>query len=159
MVVPVDTESYSYRFYKTLNNDVKLKSNEYNEWDIVFDDTTNDWINVSGFDSLSNACLIAIMTRFNEESFLPPYEDFGCRVHELVKANKSRNVQYRMELFITETLQSIRRVRKVNWVQVTDNPDGEDYNYQVNFSVSGVIDEDYTTEDLDLSTIEVKFYL
>ena len=28
MVLPIDTESYSYQFYKNLNEDVKLKSDK-----------------------------------------------------------------------------------------------------------------------------------
>ena len=158
MVLPVNEEDYSYRFYKTLNNDVKLKSNEYGEWDIVFDNKNNDWINVAGFDSISNACIIAIMTRFNELD-IPLYEDFGCRCHELIKANKSKNILYRIELFVTETLESIRRISKVNWVVVTDNPDNEKFNYRVDFSISCMRDEDISISDLDLSIIEDKFYI
>lgn len=161
MVLPVDREDYSYRFYRNLNNDVKLKSNEYGEWDIVFDNKTNDWVNCTGFDSLANACVIAVMTRFNEEWFLPPYEEFGCRVHELIKANKSRNIPYRIELYITETLESIRRVKKVNWVVVDDNPDNDYYKYRVRFSVSCMRDADYNEymDELDLSIIEDMFYI
>lgn len=48
MVLPVDEESYAYRFYKTLNEDVKLTSNEYGEWDVVFEN--DDWVNCTGFD-------------------------------------------------------------------------------------------------------------
>ena len=161
MVLPVDTEDYSYRFYRNLNNDVKLKSNEYGEWDIVFDNTVSDWVNVSGFDSLSNACVIAVMTRYTEEEFLPPYEDFGCRVHELIKSNKRRNTLYLIELYITETLEKMRRIKKVNWVVVEDNPDNNMYNYRVRFSVSAMRDEDYDdyVDELDLNIIEDIFYI
>ena len=161
MVLPIDVEDYSFRFFKTLNMDVKLTSNEYGEWDIVFDDTNNDWVNCTGFDSLANACIIAIMTRFREENFLPPYEDFGCRVHELIKTNKSKNILYLIELYITETLESIRRIKKVNWVVVEDNPNNNMYNYGVRFSVTAVRDEDYdeNVESLDLDIIEEQFYI
>ena len=171
MVLPKDTEGYSYRFYKTLNEDVKLVSNEYGEWDIDFDNTNNDWINVSGFDSLVNACIIAVMTRFNEEEFIPSlddnmgglYEDFGCRLHELIKANKTHNLTYKLELFITETLNSIRRVKKVNWVKVEDNPNGEFYNYRISFSVTPMSDEDNEygklNGDEDVDVVERMFYI
>ena len=161
MVLPVDLEDYSFRFFKTLNMDVKLTSNEYGEWDIVFDPIDNDWVNVTGFESLANACVIAIMTRFQEEQFLPPYEDFGCRVHELIKANKSRNNLYLIELYVTETLNSIRRVKKVNWVVVEDSPGEEYYSYSVSFSVTCVRDEDYDdrVDELDYDIIEEKFYI
>ena len=46
MVLPIDTEDYSYRFYKTLNMDVTLTSNEYGEWDIVFDNDNKYYVNV-----------------------------------------------------------------------------------------------------------------
>lgn len=158
MVLPVDTESYNYRFYSNLNNDVKLESNEYGEWDIVFDNDLNDWVNIDGFDSLANACIIAIMTRFNELK-IETYEDFGCRVHELIKTNKSRNIIYRIELFITDTLESIRRVRKVNWVIVEDNPNHNKYNYLCKFCVSCTSDEDLEDVNSDLLIVEEKFYI
>lgn len=161
LTLPIDTESYSYRFYKTLNMDVKLKPNEYGEWDIVWDEYTNDWVNIDGFESLANACVIAIMTRWTEEEFLPPYEEFGCRVHELIKANKSKNSLYLIELYITETLENIRRVKKVNWVSVEDCKDDLAYEYHVGFSVSCMRDEDYDEEvdELDLDIIEEDFYI
>lgn len=161
MVLPVDIEKYSYRFFKNLNNDVKLVSNEYGEWDVDFNYELNDWVNVDGFESLANACIIAIMTRFQEENFLPPYVDFGCRIHELIKANKSRNVIYLIELYVTETLNSMRRVKKVNWVLVEDNPGREYYNYSVRFSVTVRRDEDYDerVEELDYDIIEEMFYI
>ena len=158
MVLPVDTESYNYRFYSNLNNDVKLESNEYGEWDIVFDNDLNDWVNIDGFDSLANACIIAIMTRFNELK-IETYEDFGCRVHELIKTNKSRNIIYRIELFITDTLESIRRVRKVTWVIVEDNPNHNKYNYLCKFCVSCTSDEDFEDVNSDLLIVEEKFYI
>lgn len=158
MVLPIDEEDYSYRFYKTLNHDVRLESNEYNEWDIVFND--NDWVDVTGFESLRNACIIAIMTRYTELD-IEIYEEFGCRIHELIKTNKSKNVLYRIELFISDVLDKMRRIRKVHWVHVTDSPNNMDYNYRVEFSVSCVRDEDYDIDDIDdeLEIIEDMFYI
>lgn len=161
-MLPIDEEDYDFRFLKNLNMDVKLKSNQYGEWDIVFDDLSNDWVNVTGTDSLINACIIAIMTRFNElddigmTSDYPPYEDFGCRVHELIKANKSKNVKYRIELFIEDTLNSIRRVKKVHWIMVEDIED-EYYNYSVSFCVSYLRDDDIEENMLDV--VEDMFYI
>ena len=161
MGLPINEEDYSYRFYKTLNHDVRLESNEYNEWDIVFDD--NDWVDVTGFESLRNACIIAIMTRYTELD-IEIYEEFGCRIHELIKSNKSKNILYRIELFITEVLEKMRRVRKVNWVYVTDGTDDMAYNYSVAFNVSCVRDEEYYDEDdeeikKELEIIEDIFYI
>ena len=149
--LPFNTEGYSYRFYKNLNQDVHLKSDEMGRWDVDFDYANEDWVMVDGFESVVNACVIMIMTRFNELGFMDLYENFGCRIHELIKANKSKNVMYHIEIFITEVLKSMRRVKKVNWVVVTDNPNSQLYQYQVNFSVSCTVDEEY--EDMDMEEI------
>lgn len=157
MTLPLDTESYAYLFYKNLNEDVKLKSDECGRWDVDFDFGNDDWINVTGFESVFNACVIAVMTRFEELEFMELYEGFGCRVHELIKANKSKNVIYYIELFITDVLQSMRRVRKVNWVVVTDNPNNDGYAYQVNFNISCTVDEEFSVDDVDTTIIEGSF--
>ena len=159
MVLPVDTESYAYLFYKNLNEDVKLKSDAMGRWDIDFDFEHDDWYNVTGFDSVFNACVIAIMTRFDELEFMDLYDDFGCRIHELIKANKSRNVKYHMELFVTEVLDSMRRIKRVNWVNITDNPNGKLYSYVISFNVSCMLDEDYTEDDVDTTIIEESFLI
>lgn len=166
MVLPIDTESYSYQFYKNLNEDVKLKSDKMGRWDIDFDFENDDWYIVTGFNSVFNACVIAIMTRFNEldnisilDDEKSLYHDFGCRVHELIKANKNRNTIYYMELFVTEVLENMRRIRRVNWVTVEDNPNGEDYNYKINFNVSCRLDEGLTKEDIDTTIIEESFII
>ena len=89
MVLPVDYESDDYRFRKTLNMDVKVNpvSSTSDHWDIQMSE--GDYVNVTGKESLHNAICIAIMTRFNELSDIKVYDEFGCRIHELVKANKS----------------------------------------------------------------------
>lgn len=158
-MLPIDTESYAYLFYKNLNEDVKLKSDAYGRWDIDFDFENDDWYNVTGFDSVFNACVIAIMTRFDELEFMDLYDDFGCRVHELIKANKSRNVEYYMELFVTDVLKNMRRIKKVNWVEVVDSPNGKEYNYMITFNVSCMLDEDYTVEEVDTGIIEESFLI
>lgn len=149
MPLPIDYDSRDYQFYKTLHEDVKLISNEYGEWDIDFEN--GDWVNVTGANSMVNACIIAIMTRFQELGYSVFYEDFGCRIHELIKANKSRNLIYQMEIFVTEVLDNMRRVQRVNWVQVTDKPDNQDYSYRVNFSVTCIADEDEDGEIIEES--------
>lgn len=148
MVLPVNYESREYLFYKNLNEDVKLKSDEYGRWDIDFDFENDDWVNVNGVHSVFNACVIAIMTRFQELEFLELYEDFGCRVHELIKDNKSRNIMYNMELFVSEVLENMRRVKSINWVRVTDSPNDNEYNYMISFSINCMLDEDFTEEEV-----------
>ncbi len=149
MVLPVDEESLGYRFYQNLNEDVKLKSDKYGRWDIDFDFEKDDWIQVDGFGSVVNACIIAIMTRFTELNYMSLYEGFGCRIHELIKANKSRNVLYKIEIFVTEVLNSMRRIEKVNWVRVIDNPDNYHYHYKVVFNVTCVPDDDVTWSNVN----------
>lgn len=138
MTLPVDFESDGYRFYKTLNEDVQVRpvSPTAQHWDIQMEN--GDYVNVNGHESLKNAICIAIMTRFNELDFMGLYEEFGCRAHELVKANKSEMVRYKVELFINDVLENMRRIEKVNYVKLTEDA----YNsYLVEFNVTSISDK------------------
>lgn len=119
-----------------LNEDIKLIPDEYGVYDIEFID--GDIHNVTGLESLYNGCVIAIMTRYKELTDNPTYQDFGCLVHTLVKDNKSKLVAYKLELYITQTLESMRRVKTVNEVRVTEP---EPYSYQVYFNITAHNDE------------------
>lgn len=130
-----DFESDDYRFFKTLNEDVQLKPNEFHKWDIQIEN--GDYVNVTGKESLYNAIVIAILTRFNELKNNPLYMDFGCRAHELIKANKSEMVRYKIEVFIEEVLENMRRIHEINFVEVID----DDPSYKVNFGVTSIDDE------------------
>lgn len=136
MSLKVDTESEDYQFYKTLNEDVELIPNRYGKYDLNFEN--DDYVNVTGKKSLYNAIVIAIMTRFNELGDIPLYEEFGCRVHELLKDNKSDMVMYEIELYIRNVLENMRRILEVNEIKVTDNPRE---NYHVYFNVTSINDE------------------
>lgn len=136
MSLKPDTESYDYRFMKTLNEDAQLTSNEYGEWDLKMQD--GDYVNVTGLESLGNACIIAIMTRYGELNSNPLYDEFGCRVHELIKDNQTTMTIYKMEIFIQETLQNMRRVREINTIQVTQP---EPHKFQVYFNITSINDE------------------
>ena len=133
MTLPIDSDDY--RFYKTLNEDVSVKpvSSTSDHWDIQMDN--GDYVNVSGKESLWNAICIAIMTRYKELS-TPLYDDFGCRVHELVKANKSNMVKFEVELFITDALEKMRRVQEVNDITVIEKDNG----YHVDINVTSIDD-------------------
>ncbi len=135
-MLPVDTESEDYRFRKTLNEDVKLNQNVHGKWDISMQN--GDYINVTGKSSLYNAIIIAIMTRFNELEDIPLYEDFGCRVHEVMKDHKSEKVFYNIEIFIANVLKEMRRIHEVNELIVTDK---NNENYSVYFNVTSISDE------------------
>lgn len=136
MSLKVDTDSYDWKFLRTLNEDAQLTSNEYGEWDLKMQD--GDYVNVTGLESLGNACVIAIMTRYAELSSNPLYEEFGCRVHELVKDNMNTMTTYKMEMFITETLQNMRRVKTINNIQVKKT---EANKFQVYFNITSINDE------------------
>lgn len=135
-MLSVDTSSYDYRFLKNLNEDVKLKSDSYGSWDLDMDN--DDYINVTGNNSLLNACIIAIMTRFNELKDIPTYEGFGCRVHELIKDNQTKMLKFKLETDIKEVLEKMRRIRTVNWIKI--NKTGV-HEYTVSFSITSINDE------------------
>lgn len=135
MVLPVDVDSFDYRFNKTLNEDVKLKSDEYGKWDL--DMCNGDYVNVTGLVSLNNACIIAIMTRFNEVK-TDTYDGFGCKAHELIKDNKTKLTLFKLETYIEDVLNDMRRVQEVNYVDISENTSES---YHVNFSVTSINDE------------------
>jgi len=136
MPLPIDFESDDYRFYKTLNEDVQLVPNQYHKYDLNMVD--GDYVNVTGKESLHNAIVITILTRFGELQNNPIYDEFGCRVHELIKANKSEMVLYEIEVFIMEVLENMRRIQEVNWLEITDS---ENEKYHVEFNVTSINDE------------------
>lgn len=137
MTLPIDTESKDYKFYKTLNEDVELIPVDKGEfYDINFEN--GDYVNVTGKDSLRNAIIIAILTRFTELNKIPLYQNFGCRVHELIKDNKSDMVEYEMKLFIQETLENMRRIQEVNELELTNS---SKEGYKVYFKVTSINDE------------------
>lgn len=135
MSLVIDTECDDYRFNKTLNEDVLLKPNEYNQWDIQFEE--KDYVNVTGVDSLRNAICILIMTCYKELQN-NQYSDFGCRIHELIKANKSSMVKYKVQLFVEEVLDKMRRIHTINFVDVEDS---ENFHYSISFNVTSINDE------------------
>lgn len=133
MTLPIKEESIDYKLYKTLNEDVKLKSNNYGKFDIQFEN--GDYVNVTGNASLKNAIIIAIMTRYNELTNL--YTGFGCRVHELIKDNQNTMTKYKLELYVSEVLENMRRIKEVNSINITEL----DSKYLVEFIVTSINDE------------------
>ena len=135
MPLPVDTDSYDYKFNRTLNEDVKLVSNIYGRFDLAMDN--GDYINVTGHDSLKNAIIIAIMTRYNELKTNPLYPNFGCKVHDVIKGNKSNLLLFKIETSILESLNKMRRVKTVDWLEIIEN---DRYSYEVKFTVTSIND-------------------
>ena len=116
MTLPVDTSSIDYKFNKTLNEDVELISDESGAFDIHMEN--GDYVNVTGHKSLLNACIIAIMTRYDELNNNPTYQGFGCHVHELIKDNQNKMFFFKLETYIADTLNNSRRVKSVNSVNI-----------------------------------------
>ena len=138
-MLPVNEDSIDHQFFKTLNDDIKLTPNQYGEWDMVFED--GDIVNVTGAESLANAIVILIMTRYGELKNNPLYKnDFGCRVHEIPKDNITNLNQYKVEKYIEESVKRMRRVKTINSIQVTPNAVG----YNVVLAVTSINDTDVT---------------
>lgn len=134
-MLAIKNSGYETQSNKTLNEDVQLKPDDLNRWDIQFEN--GDYVNVTGNQSLHNAICIAIMTRYGELKDNQLYNEFGCHLHELIKANKSVMTSYKIELFVTEVLEKMRRVQDVNYVEVIDD---ESAKYRIIFSVTGIND-------------------
>lgn len=84
---------------------------------------------------MKNAIIIAIMTRYNELTNL--YTGFGCRVHELIKDNQNTMTRYKLELYVSEVLENMRRIKGVNSINITEL----DSKYLVEFIVTSINDE------------------
>jgi len=135
-MLPVNNESIDNRFFKTLNEDIKLAPNQYGEWDMVFEE--GDIVNVTGAESLANAIVILIMTRYGELKNNPLYKgDFGCRVHEIPKDNITNLNRYKIEKYIEEAVRRMRRVKRIEYIQVTPHTTG----YNVALAVTSINDE------------------
>ena len=136
MTLPIDASSYDYKFNKTLNEDVKLISDEYGKYDL--DMHNGDYTNITGLNSLQNACIIAILTRYGELRDNPTYDGFGCRVHDLIKDNKTNMLLYKLEVSLTEVLNKMRRIKTVNWLNIVED---DAHSYKVAFNVTSINDE------------------
>ena len=146
MTLPVDYESKDYNFYKNLNEDVELIPVGNGEhYDVNFEN--DDYVNLTGKNSLSNAIVIAILTRFTELSDIEIYEDFGCKVHDLIKANQEEPVKYEIELYVSEVLKNMRRIKEINYIEVNELDESR---YGVQFSVTSVVNDEIVKGELSL---------
>ena len=132
-------------FFKTLDEDIKLSPNEFGEWDMVFSDY--DIVNATGLESLANAITILIMTRYGELKHNILYkDDFGCKIHSVVKDNITNLNNYKIEKYIDESIKRMRRVKRINYITVTPKQNG----YSIILSVTSISDEDLNLR-IDLS--------
>lgn len=135
-MLPVDYEGDDYRFHKTLHQDILLVQDEWHsKWDMQFEN--GDVVNVTGGESLRNAVCIAIMTRFKELDHNSLYAGFGCRIHEVIKANMSSIVRKKIEYFTEDVLQNMRRIKSINDISVTEL----DHGYNVYFNITSISDK------------------
>lgn len=136
MTLP-ETNELDKEFFSTLNEDIKLSPNEFGEWDMVFSDY--DIVNATGLESLANAITILIMTRYGELKHNILYkDDFGCKIHSVVKDNITNLNNYKIEKYIDEAIKRMRRVKRINYIQVKPEQNG----YNVVLSVTSIDDED-----------------
>lgn len=136
MTLP-ETNEIDNDFFKTLNEDIKLAPNQYGEFDMVFSDY--DIVNATGLESLANAITILIMTRYGELKHNILYkDDFGCKIHSVVKDNITNLNNYKIEKYIDEAIKRMRRVKRINYIQVKPEQNG----YNVVLSVTSIDDKD-----------------
>ena len=145
MTLPETNDELDKEFFSTLNEDIKLSPNEFGEWDMVFSDY--DIVNVSGLESLANAITILIMTRYGELKHNILYkDDFGCKIHSVVKDNITNLNNYKIEKYIDEAIKRMRRVKRINYINVKPKQNG----YSIILSVTSISDEDLNLR-IDLS--------
>ena len=134
-----ETNELDEEFFSTLNEDIKLSPNEFGEWDMVFSDY--DIVNATGLESLANAIVILIMTRYGELKHNILYkDDFGCKIHSVVKDNITNLNNYKIEKYVEEAIKRMRRVKRINYIQVKPKENG----YSIILSVTSISDEDLT---------------
>ena len=145
MTLPETNDELDKEFFSTLNEDIKLSPNKFGEWDMVFSDY--DIVNVSGLESLANAITILIMTRYGELKHNILYkDDFGCKIHSVVKDNITNLNNYKIEKYIDEAIKRMRRVKRINYINVKPKQNG----YSIILSVTSISDEDLNLR-IDLS--------
>lgn len=123
--------------YRTLNNDIGMIQRTNNGWDLWFDN--GDLVKAEDFHSLQVGIIIACLTSWNYMNRYgnPTYEVFGNRAYELLKANKSSMVQYKIQQFFLECLKRMRRVYDVVSLTVSEVP-YDPYKYHVEFEVISI---------------------
>lgn len=123
--------------YRTLNNDIGMVQRTNNGWDLWFDN--GDLVKAEDFHSLQVGIIIACLTSWNYMNRYgnPTYEVFGNRAYQLLKANKSSMVQYKIEQFFLECLKRMRRVYDVVSLTVSEVP-YDPYKYHVEFEVISI---------------------
>ena len=147
--------------YRTLNNDIGMIQRTNNGWDLWFDN--GDLVKAEDFHSLQVGIIIACLTSWNYMNRYgnPTYEVFGNRAYQLLKANKSSMVQYKIQQFFMECLKRMRRVYDVVRLEVFEVP-YEPHKYYVEFEVISInnqlVDGSFTiTTDTNKSSSYIEY--
>lgn len=121
------------KFSATLNRDCELIKLKNGAWDINFD--KGDMVIVKGEKSVRNACIIALLTVWNELKNNPTYLNTGNKAYSYLKANKSDMTLYNIECCFREVLEEIRRIKSIDILEVSDS-ENDAYAYSVFFSIT-----------------------
>ena len=147
--------------YRTLNKDIGMIQRTNNGWDLWFDN--GDLVKAEDFHSLQVGIIIACLTSWNYMNRYgnPTYEVFGNRAYQLLKANKSSMVQYKIQQFFMECLKRMRRVYDVVSLTVSEVP-YEPHKYFVEFEVISIsnqlVDGSFTiTTDTSKSSSYIEY--
>ena len=147
--------------YRTLHKDIGLIQRTNNGWDLWFDN--GDTVQATEFHSLQVGIIIACLTSWNYMNRYgnPTYEVFGNRAYELLKANKSSMVAYKIQQYFIECLKRMRRVYEIVYLNVSEVP-YDSYKYYVEFEVISIsnqlVDGSFTiATDLDKSTSYLEY--
>ena len=139
--------------YRTLHKDIGLIQRTNNGWDLWFDNG----------DTLQVGIIIACLTSWNYMNRYgnPTYEVFGNRAYELLKANKSSMVAYKIQQYFIECLKRMRRVYEIVYLNVSEVP-YDPYKYLVEFEVISIsnqlVDGSFTiTADADKSASYIEY--
>lgn len=151
--------------YRTLHKDIGLIQRSNNGWDLWFDN--GDTVRATDFHSLQVGIIIACLTSWNYMNRYgnPTYEVFGNRAYQLLKANKSSMVAYKIQQYFMECLKRMRRVYDVVTLTVSEVAN-DPYKYRVYFEVISItnklVDGEFTisTEsEKSTSFLEYKMYM
>lgn len=147
--------------YRTLNNDIGMVQRTNNGWDLWFD--SGDLVKAEDFHSLQVGIIIACLTSWNYMNRYgnPTYEVFGNKAYQLLKANKSSMVRYKIQQFFIECLKRMRRVYEIVTLEVTEDP-YDSHKYLVTFEVISIsnqlVDGSFTiSTDASKSTSYIEY--
>ncbi len=134
MIINNDTED---KYLKTLNRDMELIKKSNGKFDLNFN--AGDNIVNKGTSSLYNGIIIRCLTGYQElnRTKNPIYQDYGNKAYELLKANKSNLIYYRVEQYFRRQLNTMRRIKTINELTVKETL----YGYSIYFNVTSINDE------------------